>query len=166
MLQVQPPQQRRINKLITHPPPPSNRRTRVRITVAPSKSALPPYFYRIMPPLNKRKKSIKEVTKERERQRKIRKMQEERGWESSEEEVEDAPPQHSELPRATVRRYRFRIKKTTMTWFRWTLSTRMARLVTFTPLEVSKRRVSLRCSGRRVLRTRDATLSLSMGIES
>ena len=40
-----------------------------------------------MPPLNKRKKSISEVTKERERQRKIRKMQEERGWESSEEEV-------------------------------------------------------------------------------
>ena len=39
-----------------------------------------------MPPLNKRKKSIREVTKERERQRKIRKMQEERGWESSEEE--------------------------------------------------------------------------------
>ena len=38
-----------------------------------------------MPPLNKRKKSISEVTKERERQRKIRKMQEERGWESSEE---------------------------------------------------------------------------------
>ena len=74
----------RRNKLITHPP--SNRRTRVRITVAPSKSALPPYFYRIMPPLNKRKKSISEVTKERERQRKIRKMQEERGWESSEEE--------------------------------------------------------------------------------
>ena len=39
-----------------------------------------------MPPLNKRKKSIREVTKERERQRKIRKMQEERRWEPSEEE--------------------------------------------------------------------------------
>ena len=39
-----------------------------------------------MAPLSKRKQAIKEVTKERERQRKIRKMQEERGWESSEEE--------------------------------------------------------------------------------
>ena len=38
-----------------------------------------------MPPLNKPKKSIREVNKERERQREIRKMQEERGWESSEE---------------------------------------------------------------------------------
>ena len=39
-----------------------------------------------MPPLNKRKKSIREMTNERERQRKIRKMQEERRWESSDEE--------------------------------------------------------------------------------
>ena len=39
-----------------------------------------------MPPLSKREKSAREVTKETERQRKIRKMQEERGWESSEEE--------------------------------------------------------------------------------
>ena len=36
--------------------------------------------------LSKRKRSIKEVTKERERQRKARKIQEERGWESSEVE--------------------------------------------------------------------------------
>ena len=43
-----------------------------------------------MAPLSKRKQAIKEVTKERERQRKIRKMQEERGWESSEEEEDVA----------------------------------------------------------------------------
>ena len=39
-----------------------------------------------MAPLSKRKQSIREVVKERERQRKIRKMHEERGWESSDEE--------------------------------------------------------------------------------
>ena len=39
-----------------------------------------------MAPISKRKQSIREVVKERERQRKIRKMQEERGWESSDEE--------------------------------------------------------------------------------
>ena len=43
-----------------------------------------------MAPLSKRKRSIREVTKERERQRKIRKMQEERGRESSEEEEDIA----------------------------------------------------------------------------
>ena len=36
--------------------------------------------------LSKRKRSIKEVTKERERQRKARKIQGKRGWESSEVE--------------------------------------------------------------------------------
>ena len=44
--------------------------------------------YRIMPPLNTRKKSIREVTKERERQRKVMKVQKERGWESSEKQVD------------------------------------------------------------------------------
>ena len=39
-----------------------------------------------MAPLSKRKRSIREVTKERERQRKARKRQEERGWEPSEVE--------------------------------------------------------------------------------
>ena len=39
-----------------------------------------------MPPFNKRKQFLREIPVERERQRKIRKIREERGWESSEEE--------------------------------------------------------------------------------
>ena len=39
-----------------------------------------------MPPFKKRKQFLKAIAVERERQRKVRKMQEERGWESSEEE--------------------------------------------------------------------------------
>ena len=69
-------------------PPPNT--TTIPATIAPSefyyRITVAPSYYRIMPPHNKRKKSIREVTKERERKRKIRKMQEERGWESSEEE--------------------------------------------------------------------------------
>ena len=42
--------------------------------------------YTIMPPFKKRKQFLKEIAVERERQRKVRKMREERGWESSEEE--------------------------------------------------------------------------------
>ena len=39
-----------------------------------------------MPPFNKRKQFLREISVKRERQRKVRKMREERGWESSEEE--------------------------------------------------------------------------------
>ena len=39
-----------------------------------------------MPPFNKRKQFLRGIAVERERQRKIRKIREERGWESSEEE--------------------------------------------------------------------------------
>ena len=39
-----------------------------------------------MPRFNKRKRLLKEIAIERERQRKVRRMQEERGWESLEEE--------------------------------------------------------------------------------
>ena len=64
----------RINKIIMYTPN------------ATTPATVPPSYYRIIAPLSKRKQSVREVTKERERQRKIRKIQEERGWESSSEE--------------------------------------------------------------------------------
>ena len=47
---------------------------------------IPPSYYRIMTRPSKRKRSNRENVKEKKRQRKVRKIQEERGWESSEAE--------------------------------------------------------------------------------
>ena len=55
-------------------------------STASTTATVPPFYYRITARPSKRKQSIWEMTKERERERKVRKMQEERGWESSEEE--------------------------------------------------------------------------------
>ena len=55
-------------------------------STASTTATVPPSYYRIMARPSKRKQSIREMIKERERERKVRKMQEERGWESSEEE--------------------------------------------------------------------------------